>query len=140
MTLTETERQILQDSLARLTEKMNLHPAVFYEALFARAPDLRGMFREDLEGQGMQFMKTLSVIVSKLRDPDALDAQVAELGATHKILGVTREMFAPMEEALIDTMRAALGEDFTPDLEELWRRAYGRISAAMIRQGKIGES
>jgi len=140
MTLSASQCDRLHDSFDRLTDKMNLHSVYFYDALFTHAPELRSMFREDLEGQGMRFMQTLAVILSKVRDPDELGAQLSDLGATHKVLGVKQAMFAPMEEALIDTIRNALGDDFTPDLEALWRQAYGQIGDELIRQGNIPAS
>lgn len=135
--MTEAELEQLRESYSKLTEDAGRTPAYFYDALFRHAPGLRQMFREDLEGQGMKFMTTLGVILARLDDESAVDPQFQELGKRHTSLGVLSTHFAPMEEALIDTLRHALGSGLTPELEKLWRRAFGEISSRMIQRGNI---
>jgi len=112
-------------------------PNRFYKHLFARDPGLRAMFREDLAGQGMKFMTTLKTIVTALNDPDALDVHLKSLGQSHAALSVEADHFGPMGDALIDTFREFLGEDFSPQMEAAWRSAYAEISRKMIRSGGI---
>ncbi|WP_368041105.1 globin domain-containing protein [Leisingera sp. ANG59] len=133
----EAELKQLQDSYSKLKDAADKAPTYFYDALFRRAPELRQMFREDLEGQGMKFMTTLGVILAKLNDESAVSTQFQELGKTHASLGVLTPHFAPMEEALIDTLRNALGKEMTPELEGLWRVAFKEIAGKMIQRGNI---
>ena len=134
MPLTATEHALVQRSLDRLRKDFDAHSTYFYDALFARAPHLRSMFRDDLTGQGMKFMTTLDTIIQKLDDDSTLATQMKGLGRTHASLGVKPEHYAPMEEALIDTMRNALSGEMSPELEAAWRKAYGIVSANMIRR------
>ncbi|MDU9006331.1 globin domain-containing protein [Sedimentitalea todarodis] len=138
MTLTQTELDMVCTSLERLRSDFTDHPQYFYKSLFERAPELREMFREDLEGQGMKFMTTLGVIVSRLNDDASSAEQYLGLGKLHASLGVETAHFAPMGDALMDTLRAGLGDGFTPELETAWRRAYNHVSEMMIRRGAIG--
>ena len=85
----------------------------------------------------MKFLTTLGVVLTRLRDEDAVDPQFQELGAKHAALGVRAKHFAPMEEALIETIRDELGSGFSPGLEALWRKAFRMIAARMIRRGDI---
>ncbi len=137
MELTSAEHEMVRKSLDRLRSEFDGHSLYFYEALFRRAPKMRTLFREDLAGQGMKFMSTLGVIVEKLNDEDFSEAQYNGLGRKHAMLGIKAAHFAPMGEALIETLRAGLGEDFTPELEAAWRKAYDKVSANMIRRGAI---
>lgn len=123
-------------NLAR-SEQLFLDTTRFYENLFAQDPDLRGMFREDLGGQGMKFMTTLKTIVVALNDPEALQAKLKSLGESHAALSVVATNFKPMGEALIDTFRELLGDEFTPEMEAAWRTAYTEISKEMIKRGGI---
>ncbi len=109
----------------------------FYEALFERAPELRELFREDLKGQGMRFMNTLSVILDNMENPDGTAVDYAELGHLHTTLGIKQGHFAPMEEALIESLADKLGDSFTPSLEEAWRNAYKAFSKKLIEAGDI---
>ncbi|MEL6265541.1 MAG: globin domain-containing protein [Pseudomonadota bacterium] len=139
MSLTEHQVGLLRSSFARLGDALEPHSLYFYEALFRHAPEVRPLFREDLAGQGMRFMATLGIILADMRDPAANDARFGELGALHATLGIRAEHFAPMEEALIDTLRNALDDDFTAELEQAWRAAFGHVSAQMIVKGAIAE-
>jgi hemoglobin-like flavoprotein len=96
---------------------------------------MKKLFRDDLAGQGMKFMSTLDVIVRKLDDEAALANRYKGLGQTHAAIGIKATDFLPMEEALMDTLRHALEDDFTPELESAWRKAYAIVSSNMIRRG-----
>ncbi|KIC39238.1 globin domain-containing protein [Leisingera sp. ANG-M7] len=135
--MTDDELKQLQQSYSKLKEETGKSPSYFYDSLFRHAPELRQLFREDLEGQGMKFMTTLGVIVARLNDESAVAPQFQQLGKTHASLGVRTEHFAPMEEALIDTLRHALGKEMTLELEALWRTAFKEISLKMIERGGI---
>jgi len=135
--LSASEIHQVRESFGRLRQRLEAHSEYFYERLFARAPGLKSLFREDLEGQGMKFMSALAVILDNLEHPDTIRTRYAELGHLHRALGVKAADFEPMGEALIDTMRNALGDDFTPELELAWRAAYGEFSGMMIHRGRI---
>ncbi|KIC26540.1 MULTISPECIES: globin domain-containing protein [unclassified Leisingera] len=135
--MTDDELKQLQQSYTKLKEETGRSPAYFYDALFRHAPELRKLFREDLEGQGMKFMTTLGVIIARLNDESAVAPQFQQLGKTHASLGVLTDHFAPMEEALIDTLRHALGKEMTLELEAMWRTAFKEISVKMIERGEI---
>jgi len=137
MTITPEELRMVQTSLDRLREDFDRHSTYFYEALFRHAPQLRKMFRDDLTGQGMKFMTTLDVVVQKLDNEEQIAEQYTGLGRAHSRMGIHAADFAPMEEALIETMRNALGDEFTSELEHAWRKAYAVVSSNMIRRGGI---
>lgn len=135
---TETnEEELLRGSFEDLQSDFDQFSTYFYEALFLRAPELRELFREDLSGQGMKFMTTLREVVLNVQDAGSEAERLTELGGYHATLGVTAKSFAPMEEALIDTLKHTLGDGFTAELENAWRKAYAKISSRMIREGGI---
>ena len=128
MAIDPARLDLVRDSFRRIRGNLQPPSAMFYDALFRHAPGLRGLFRDDLEGQGMRFMTTLAVIVDDLDRPEVLEPQLAAIGRSHAALGVRPAHFAPMEEALIDTLRAHLGEDLDPATEAAWRDAYGAVA------------
>lgn len=138
MTVTSEQAALLKDSLHTLRGRLEPASMSFYEALFRRAPGLRAMFRDDLAGQGMKFMSTLRMIVGAIDQPEGLATRYKELGQGHALMGVKAEHFAPMGDALIETLRLELGEDFTPTVEAAWRAAYAELSARIIGAGDIG--
>ena len=137
MTLTQEELALIRESLVALKPGYQTHSVTFYEKLFAQAPQLRSMFREDLAGQGMKFMTTLGVIVDKLHHESAVAEQYVGLGRKHASLGVEAAHFEPMREALLDTLRAAMGAEFTLEMEQAWRRGFDQVGANMMTRGGI---
>jgi len=134
---TESEIALVQQCYADLRPHLEPTSLYFYEALFERAPHLRKLFREDLKGQGMRFMTTLGTILQDMETPEEGLVDYPELGKLHQTMGVRAADFEPMEEALMDTLRDKLGEDFTPELESAWRKAYRRFASRLIEEGKI---
>ena len=108
---------------------------MFYENLFAVEPELRALFRPDLQSQGMRFMSTLATIADLLDAPAELGSEIAHLATAHAGVGVRAAHFAPMGIALMVTLAETLGEDYTPDLQAAWHAAYDHFAALMIARG-----
>ena len=108
---------------------------MFYENLFTVEPELRALFRPDLQSQGMRFMSTLATIADLLEAPAELGSEIAHLATAHAGVGVRAAHFAPMGIALMVTLAETLGEDYTPDLQAAWHAAYDHFAALMIARG-----
>jgi nitric oxide dioxygenase len=126
---------VVKQSLPRVRERLTPASQVFYDNLFAIAPELRRLFRGDMDTQGMRFMSTLATIADIVGDPAALGTELDELATAHASVGVRPEHFAPMGEALMVTLRDTLGQDFTPEVQAAWRAAYDHFAAEMIARG-----
>lgn len=127
---------IVQQSLPQVRERLVPASSIFYDNLFAVAPELRALFRGDMQSQGMRFMSTLATIADLLGDPEALDTELDKLAAGHFRIGVRPEYFAPMGIALMVTLGETLGPDlFTPRLQEAWHAAFDYFAAEMIARG-----
>lgn len=105
--------------------------AAFYERLFSIAPETRALFRTDLSEQGMRFMRTLGIILDHISDPARVAPYLRHLAEGHALYGVRPEHFAPMCEALIQTMREVLGDEFSEETAAAWRAAYDAFAAEM---------
>ena len=105
---------------------------IFYEHLFAIAPDTRPLFPETLDGQGRKLVQTLSWIVDHLGDPTSLIPEAEALALRHLNYGVTAAQYDSVGRALIATLETGLGDAFTQEDAEAWRRVYTDLSKAMI--------
>jgi hemoglobin-like flavoprotein len=119
---------MVRERLAPASEK-------FYENLFTVEPELRALFRPDLQSQGMRFMSTLATIADLLDAPAELASEIAHLATAHAGVGVRAAHFAPMGIGLMVTLAETLGEDYTPDLQAAWHAAYDHFAALMIARG-----
>jgi len=132
MQLSEREIVLLRDTMAKLKAEAAPASTDFYDKLFRIAPDLRPMFGDDMEGQGMKFMSTLAVIVDAIDDEDALSDHLTRLGQGHSAFGVRAEHYTPLRQALIETMRAHLGGAFSSETEAAWTKAYDQMAERML--------
>jgi hemoglobin-like flavoprotein len=79
-----------------------------------------------------KLMKMIGVAVRSLRTEQALIPVLQALGRRHQGYGVLPSHYATVGAALIATLRAGLGEAFTPEVEKAWCDVYGLISDVMI--------
>ena len=75
----------------------------------------------------------LGEMAASLDDPRRLVALLVTLGRRHAAHGVREEEFALASEALLLTLQDALGERFTPEVEEAWQELVGLVEAVMRR-------
>jgi len=139
MPLSDDQLTLIRQSFNVLRHEMKPSSTFFYEELFRRAPELRALFRDDLAGQGMKFLSTLAVIVDNLHQPETLAGRYSDLGGLHRTLGVSAAMFAPMGDALMATIRNALGETWTIEIEAAWQQAFGEMADELVARGGIPE-
>lgn len=105
---------------------------LFYENLFAIAPETRPMFPASLEDQGRKLVQTLSWIVDHLDHTDDLTAGAEALAVRHVGYGVTPDQYGAVGEALIATLQVGLGDGFNEDDKDAWLRVYASLSQLMI--------
>ena len=63
---------LVQRSFKQVTLTLRAAGSLFYKNLFAIAPELRPLFKGDLDEQGRKLMETLATMVSLLKHPDKL--------------------------------------------------------------------
>lgn len=134
MELDAQQTDLIRSSYKMLLPEIEKVGDEFYADLFRRDPRIAELFREDIKGQGMRFMSTISVIVDNLDTPGALQREVNLLADGHAHFGIRPEWYHVMEEALIDTFRYALGARFTNEIQLAWRAAFGQICDQMKAQ------
>ena len=69
--MTPTDIDLVQSSFAKVAPIDDETGAIFYERLFEIAPEVRPLFRGDMDEQGRMFMSMLTVAVNGL---DAFDS------------------------------------------------------------------
>ena len=100
--------------------------------LFELSPEVRPMFRSDMDEQGRKLMVTLGVVANGLNNLDRIVPVAEELARRHVPLGVQPDHYGPVGQALIDTLEKGLGAEFTAEARAAWTEAYGLLSGVMI--------
>ena len=123
----------LQESVALLPAG-DLGPVdEFYKRLFELAPEVRPLFKQDMDLQAKKFSDTLAWVIEHLERPHELCQELRALGARHGGYGVKIDQYAPVGSALIWMFQHTLGDRFTPEMEEAWLEFYAFASFEMER-------
>ncbi|HET7471192.1 MAG TPA: globin family protein [Gemmatimonadales bacterium] len=129
----DTER-LIRESWARFQPVAVPSARFFYEKLFELDPEAARLFSHtDMDAQGRKVMRMFAEIVRTLDQPEALVAEVADLGRRHVHYGVHDAQYDSVGTALLWTLEQGLGEAFTPDIRDAWTEAYLYISTIARR-------
>jgi hemoglobin-like flavoprotein len=129
--MTPEQIHLVKLSFSQVLNSKKRTGEVFYDRLFAIAPEARAMFKGDMEHQGQKLIDMIALTVGNLRDPAALRTMLMDLGRRHVKYGVKDEHYPPVGAALIWTLEQGLGDAFTPQVREAWTSLYDSVVAAM---------
>ncbi len=130
--MTPKDIDLVQSSFAKVAPIDDETGALFYERLFEIAPEVRPLFRGDMDEQGRMFMSMLTVAVNGLDAFDSIKPALRELATRHAGYGVKAEHYAPLGAALIWVMEQNLGDGFTDEVRGAWLAVYDGLSGVMI--------
>lgn len=141
--MTPAQIRIVQRTFAKLEHNATDFSAIFYDRLFALAPETRALFRSDLKAQHAKFMKVVAEVVrlhlralislpvtSKAGTESAIPG-ADWAGHMHLAYGVKPEHYAVMKEALLWALSQTLGREFDKAAADAWSSAYDILADAM---------
>ena len=118
-------------SFARLQPAADVAARTFYAHLFQAHPELRPLFKGDLQAQGAKLMDMLATAVALLTRPWGLAPVLRRLGERHAGYGVQPWHYRAVGTALLQTLEDVLGSDFGPEERPAWASVYARLAEAM---------
>jgi len=122
---------LVQESFAKVLPIADPAAAMFYKRLFETAPELKALFKGDMQQQGKRLMSMIGVAVGKLNDLPGLAPALHDLGRRHAGYGVKPENYATVGGALLWTLEQGLGTAFTDEVRQAWTAVYGVLADAM---------
>jgi nitric oxide dioxygenase len=131
--VTPEQIRLVIDSIEELRPRADDVATRFYDALFTLAPDARELFPEDLTLQRAKLFKELDEIAHAIPTLSNFVDRARRLGADHAAYGVERRHYIAFGSVLVGVLGDALGDEFTPELEEAWRQAYSLVADSMQR-------
>jgi nitric oxide dioxygenase len=132
--MTPEQIQLVQQSFAKVAPISEQAAKLFYGHLFEIAPEVKPLFRNDMDEQGRKLMATLAVVVGGLTKLDSILPAASALAKRHVSYGVKPSHYTPVGAALLWTLEQGLGADWTPPLAEAWTTAYTTLSGFMIEE------
>ena len=113
----------IEASLAIAAERGgDLTPRV-YELLFARAPEMKNLFRRDTTGaiKGEMLMKVFEAILDFIGARNYAGRLIESEVVTHEGYDVPRDVFATFFGIVHEIVQDACGADWTSAMDEAWR-------------------
>ncbi|MCJ2071370.1 globin domain-containing protein [Methylobacterium sp. J-030] len=129
--MTPEQIRLVQDSFAKVRPIAGAAADLFYGRLFDIAPQVRGLFPDDMAEQKSKLMAMLGLAVANLNHPDTVVPALQDLGRKHVAYGTQAAHYAPVGEALLWTLEQGLGPDFTPEVRAAWIATYTLVAGVM---------
>jgi len=129
--LTVRQKDLVQGTFASIATIADDAAILFYQRLFELDPSLRSMFRGDMAEQRKKLMQMITAAVKGLDRLDQLVPVVQNLGRRHAGYGVQESHYETVGAALLWTLEAGLGRQFTPEVKEAWAAVYGLLATTM---------
>ena len=123
--------ELVQETFKKVVPISDKAAEIFYGKLFEKDPSLKPMFKGDMKAQGAKLMSMIGTAVNGLNNLDALVPAVQNLGKGHAGYGVEDKHYDTVGAALLETLDAGLGEDFTPEVKEAWTEVYTVLATTM---------
>jgi hemoglobin-like flavoprotein len=136
--MTPETARLVRQSWSEIVPKRKQVCADFYRRLFERFPELRPLFKGDMERQTGLFVTMINTVVSALQNPDPVLPLIKTVGARHAGYGVTDADYEKFADVLLESFGDALGEGFTPDVRDAWAAVYADLARTM-QQGAAEE-
>lgn len=129
--MTADELSLIRATFARLKRHKTNFGRLFYDRLFAIAPDARPLFKGNLDAQVHKLMDSLTIIIGSANSGPALASILQNLAVRHVTYGVRSKHYDKVGEALLWTLQRELGDDFTPKVRDTWASLYVSVATAM---------
>lgn len=129
---------LVQHSWAQLVPVSDVVAALFYDRLFELDPTLRRLCRGNLGDQKKDLVQMIAVVVGGLNNPEKLITALQTFGARHAGEAPERT-YDLIGEALMWSLREALRDGFTKEIEEAWTRVYTLVSS-VTKQAAAGDA
>ena len=81
--------------------------------------------------QGVKLMTMLAIVVFNLHRAGQVLRAIRDLGVRHVGYGVKLADYDALEEALLWALEQALGDDFTPEVQDAWTVCYNELAGEM---------
>jgi hemoglobin-like flavoprotein len=123
--------QLVQQSFAKVQPIAAQAADMFYQRLFKLDPQLKKLFRGDMQEQGGKLMSMIAAAVYGLNHLDKLVPVLEALGQRHGGYGVKPADYDVVAQALLWTLQQGLKESFTSEVRAAWTAFYGVAASTM---------
>jgi hemoglobin-like flavoprotein len=129
--MTPEQVKLVQQTFGQVAPIADKAADLFYDRLFAIAPEVRSLFPSDLTEQKKKLMQMIAVAVTNLHQVEKIVSAVEDLGRRHAGYGVAAKHYEPVGAALLWTLEPGLAPSFTPPVTAAWTETYMTLAGVM---------
>ena len=129
--MTDDQIALIQTSWARVEPIADTAATIFYDRLFATAPEEPPLFTSEMAEQRRKLMATIGMIVKALPVLAQIIPNVQALSRRHAAFGVLPEEYPLVGSALLSALEQGLGDAFTDAHAAAWAEACGLLAHTM---------
>ncbi len=133
--MTPDDIALVRASWAQLQPQADQVGIALYRRMFDNHPDLRHLFKGEMDEQAHKLVRMVDRAVAALDDLEPLDRVIKMMGARHSGYGVDEEDYPKMRDALIASLAEQLGDTFSKDACSAWAKVYNELAELMIEGG-----
>jgi len=126
---------LIQHSFELAAERCEDLTPLVYRRLFREHPEAEPLFRR--EGgdlvKGSMLALTIDAMLDFAGDRSGHFRLIECEVQSHDAYGTPRELFGAFFGVIADTVREVLGQDWTPDIDQAWRKLLDEIDSLVAR-------
>lgn len=133
--LDQKTKDIVKSTVPVLKEHGVEITTTFYNDMFERYPEVKGMFNMDNQKSGAQpkaLAMTVLAAAQNIDDLSVLAPAVEKIGHVHVNSKVKPEHYPIVGECLLRAIKTVLGDAATDEVIEAWGKAYEEIAKVFI--------
>ncbi|MBM7438730.1 globin domain-containing protein [Streptomyces sp. HB132] len=130
--LTYREISLVRTSLSVVAPQATEMTVYFYAILFARHPEVRALFPENMDVQRDRLLRGLLRIIDLVDDVDNLVRFCSRLGRDHRKFGALDAHYPAVGQCLVSSLERYAGTAWNPEVAAAWTHAYNLAAEVMI--------
>jgi hemoglobin-like flavoprotein len=125
----------IQHSFELAAERCEDLTPLVYRRLFREHPKAEAMFRREGSDlvKGSMLALTIDAIMDFAGDRSGHFRMIECEVRSHDAYGTPRELFGKFFGVIAGTMRELLGTEWSPEIEDAWRKLLGEIDQIIVR-------
>jgi hemoglobin-like flavoprotein len=137
-TLTARQKRLIRESFEPVKQYSTALTKLFYGRLFELKPEVRTLFKTNIEDQSRKLLDMIVIIVEALDDFDALRPRLVELGRKHVTYGALPEHYEFIKKSLLWALGRALEMEFDAETKAAWNEMLDAVATTMLEGTRDG--
>ena len=104
----------------------------FFARLFAAQPALRALLPRDHWQRSHDLIALLGMVVKNAHRPELIQHALMDFGAKAQRVGIMPQHYGMARRALLDSMKDALGPDWTAEVENDWTEFLNSTMSVVV--------